>query len=162
KTPVRFEAHCSVENAGVLTLIPFLLEQGLLSYQKHYRTIARGYYDIQCIILCLVLMYLLRIKNPEQLKQHKSGELGKLLGLDRVPEAKCLRSKLKQITAQNKSVSWERSLSEQWVKDQAPPNIYYVDGHVKLYNGYKATLGKKHKARQKLCLPGISEFCLPD
>jgi len=135
-----------------------LLEQGL----KHYRTIVRGYYDIQCIILCLVLMYLLRIKNPEQLKQHKSGELGKLLGLDRVPEAKCLRSKLKQITAQNKSVSWERSLSEQWVKDQAPPNIYYVDGHVKLYNGYKATLGKKHKARQKLCLPGISEFCLPD
>jgi transposase-like protein len=29
---------------------------------------------------------------------------------------------------------------------------------VKVYNGYKATLGKKHVARQKLCLPGIQEF----
>lgn len=36
--------------------------------------------------------------------------------------------------------------------------FYYIDGHVQVYNGYKAKLGKKHVARQKLCLPGMQEF----
>lgn len=36
--------------------------------------------------------------------------------------------------------------------------FYYIDGHVQVYHGYKANLGKKHVARQKLCLPGMQEF----
>ena len=39
----------------------------------------------------LAFMYLCRIKNPEQLKHISPGEFGRLLGLDRVPEAKNLR-----------------------------------------------------------------------
>lgn len=48
-------------------------------------------------------MSLSRIKTPEQLKTCKPGELGKLLGLDRVPEAKCLRAKIGQIVEQRKA-----------------------------------------------------------
>ena len=33
-----------------------------------------------------------------------------------------------------------------------------IDGHVKVYSGYKANLGKKHISRLKLCLPGMMEF----
>jgi hypothetical protein len=53
--------------------------------------------------LSLALMYLCRIKNPEQLKHTSPGEFGKLLGLDRIPEAKNLRKKISQIVTQQKA-----------------------------------------------------------
>lgn len=157
KTPIRFE-HCqSVENAGVLFLLPFLYAQGLFEYQRHYLPLTQGYYDLDFIILLIAFMYLCRIKNPEQLKNHSVGELGKLMGCDRVPEAKCLRNKLRQITSQHKAEQWNMALAEQWVQRDETV-IYYVDGHVQVYHGHKAHLGRKHIARQRLCLPGMCEF----
>lgn len=102
-------------------------------------------------------MYLCRIKNPEQLKQVSPGEFGKLLGIDRIPEAKCLRSKLKQISSQEKADEWNKSLAAEW-NESDENEFYYIDGHIQVYHGYKATLGKKHVSRQKLCLPGMQEF----
>jgi predicted DNA-binding ribbon-helix-helix protein len=102
-------------------------------------------------------MYLSRIKNPEQLKHLSPGEFGKLLGTDRVPEAKCLRKKIKEICSQSKTEQWNMSLAGYWSTEEAN-EFYYIDGHVQIYSGYKAKLGKKHIARQKLCLPGIQEF----
>jgi len=49
-------------------------------------------------------MALLRIKNPEQLKQCKPGEIGRVTGLDRIPEVRCLRSKLQFLTSQQQAV----------------------------------------------------------
>ncbi len=102
-------------------------------------------------------MYLRRIKNPEQLKYYSPGEFGKLMGLDRIPEAKCLRGKIKEICYQEKSRQWNMSLARKWSTEEKN-EFYYIDGHVQVYTGYKANLGKKHVARQKLCLPGIQEF----
>lgn len=102
-------------------------------------------------------MYLSRIKNPEQLKRMNPGEFGKLLGLDRIPEAKCFRGKLKQICAQEKSSEWNKELAKRWSAEEEN-SFYYIDGHVQVYHGYLATLGKKHVSRQKLCLPGVQEF----
>jgi len=36
--------------------------------------------------------------------------------------------------------------------------FFYIDGHVKVYSGKKAKLGRKHIARLKICLPGMTEF----
>lgn len=102
-------------------------------------------------------MYLGRIKNAEQLKKISPGEFGKLLGVDRSPESKCVRKKIRQICKQKKSEDWSMDLANRWIIKE--DNIfYYIDGHVQVYSGYNATLGKKHVARQKLCLPGIQEF----
>ncbi|OQY12246.1 MAG: hypothetical protein B6I31_03500 [Desulfobacteraceae bacterium 4572_19] len=79
------------------------------------------------------------------------------MGLDRVPEAKCLRGKLKEICTQQKSWQWNMDLAKKW-SHQEENEFYYIDGHVQVYNGHKAKLGKKHVARQKLCLPGMQEF----
>ncbi len=38
------------------------------------------------------------------------------------------------------------------------PGLYYVDGHVQVYHGHLAELGRKHVSRQRLCLPGMMEF----
>lgn len=156
-TPVEFEPCQSVPQAGVLVLLPFLEQSGLFSFREHYQELDSGYYYIDCIILFLAFMYLRRIKNPEQLKYHSPGEFGKILGLDRVPEAKCLRSKLRQLCEQEGSEAWNMALAKRWATHEEN-EFYYIDGHIQVYSGYKATLGKKHVSRQKLCLPGIQEF----
>ncbi len=157
ETPLKFEACQSIVNGGVLFLLPFLIETGLFTFQKHYRELKKGYYYINFIIQLLAFMYLCRIKNPEQLKHLRPGEFGKLFGIDRIPEAKCLRSKLKQISSQKKAEDWNRQLAAGWSEKEGN-EFYYIDGHVQVYHGHKAKLGKKHVSRQKLCLPGMQEF----
>ena len=156
-TPIHFEFCESVPRAGVLFLLPFLQQSGLFSYEEHYHELDKGYYFIDFMVLFLAFMYLCRIKNPEQLKYLSPGEFGKIMGLDRIPEAKCLRVKLKEICRQDKSEQWNMTLAKKWSLEEEN-EFYYIDGHVQVYTGYKAKLGKKHVARQKLCLPGMQEF----
>jgi len=154
---ISFDPSESVKFGGVLLLLPFLLANGLLSYKKYYSQRISGYYDFDSVILNLAFMYLCRIKSVEQLKHHSPGEIGKLLGLDRIPEARCLRSIVKELSVQEKASEWNAYLSEEWI-NQEDTNIYYIDGHVQVYHGHLANLGKKHVSRQKLCLPGMVEF----
>jgi len=154
---VFFESCESIEYGGVLLLLPFLLANGLLSYKKYYSERLSGYYDFDNIILTLAFMYLCRIKSAEQLKHHSPGEMGKLLGLDRIPEARCLRSIVKELSGQEMASEWNAYLSEEWINKE-DTSIYYIDGHVQVYHGHLAHLGKKHISRQKLCLPGMVEF----
>jgi len=156
KTPIEFLQSEGVEFGGVLFLLPSLLATGLLSYRNHYEQLS-GYYDLDTIILTLAFMYLCRIKNPEQLKHISPGEFGKLLGLDRIPEARNLRFKISEIVEQKRAGKWNRELAASWVEEEETA-FYYIDGHVKVYSGYKANLGKKHISRLKLCLPGMTEF----
>ena len=79
---------------NVLLLLPSLIACGLLTYQNHYKELDKGYYYIDFIVLLQAFMYLCRIKNPEQLSKVNPGELGRLLGIDRIPEARCLRGKI--------------------------------------------------------------------
>lgn len=157
ETPLNFGTSQSVPHTGVLLLLPFLIETGLLSYRTYYMELKKGYYYINFIILLLSFMYLCRIKNPEQLKHLSPGEFGLLMGIDRIPEVRCLRKKLKEITAQGKSEEWNMDLANRWTSIEEN-EFYYIDGHVQVYSGYKASLGKKHVSRQKLCLPGMQEF----
>lgn len=102
-------------------------------------------------------MYLCRIKNPEQLKHISPGEFGKIMGIDRIPEAKCLRKKMYNICTQKKADKWKMKLANQWASNEEN-EFYYIDGHIQVYTGSMAKLGKKHVSRQKLCLPGMQEF----
>jgi hypothetical protein len=95
-TPIRFVSSEAVEYIGLLLLLPFLIAAELLSYNRYYEELDSGYYFLDVIILLLSFMYLARIKNPEQLKKISPGEFGKLMGLDRIPETKCFRGKLKR------------------------------------------------------------------
>jgi len=157
KAEIFFEPCESVEYGGVLLLLPFLIANGLLSYKNYYSKRLSGYYDFDNVMLSLAFMYLCRIKSIEQLKHFSPGELGKLLGLDRIPEARCMRGIIKELTIQERASQWNAYLSEQWI-NQEDTCIYYIDGHVQVYHGHLANLGKKHVSRQKLCLPGMVEF----
>ena len=154
---ISFDSCESVEYGGVLFLLPFLLANGLLSYKKYYSKRLSGYYDFDSTILTVAFMYLCRIKSVEQLKHHSPGEMGKLLGLDRIPESRCLRGIIKELSVQERASEWNAYLSEDWI-NQEETSFYYIDGHVQVYHGHLANLGKKHVSRQKLCLPGMMEF----
>jgi len=153
---IKFLPSEGVDFGGVLFLLPSLLTTGLLSYRSHYQGL-KGYYNLDHIITGLSFLYLCRIKNPEQLKHYPPGELGKLIGLDRIPEAKKLREKIYQISQQKQAKAWNRHLAKKWVEEEGN-TFYYIDGHVEVYSGHKANLGKKHISRLKLCLPGMTEF----
>lgn len=148
-------------NAGVLFSLPALVSQGLLKATEVYEPLPKGFYSFVHILLLLAFMALSRIKNPEQLKKCPPGELGKLLGLDRIPEVKCLREKLSYIVSQEKAEIFERSLSKEWITDEGCL-FFYIDGHVRVYHGYLANLSKKFVSRQKLCLSGTTEYWVND
>lgn len=161
--PIIFE-HCqSLDNGGVLFILPALLANGLLSYREHYHDINGVYYGFDFTVLLLSFMFLARIKNPEQLKHISSSEFGRLLGIDKVPESKRLRIRLSQISAQNKSTEWMKHLFQSWLGMEGEHGfLFYIDGHILVYHGKKANLGKKHVSRQKLCLPGTCQYWVND
>jgi hypothetical protein len=156
-----FSNQQSVDKAGVLFSLPALLAQGLLKYKEVYQELSKGYYGLQSTILTLAFMALCRIKNPEQLKQQKVGELGALIGLDRVPETRCLREKIAQIVSQHKAKEYNTILFNYWLGD-TDDFFFYIDGHVRIYYGHKANLPKKYVSRQKLCLNATTEYWVND
>ena len=159
--PIVFEHHQSVLNAGVLFAIPALISQGLNAFFKVFKPLPAGFYGLHHIVLMLCFMALCRIKNPEQLKRHSPGELGKLLGLDRIPEVGYFRKKLKQITDQYKLDDLHTELFHSWVEEM-PEMFFYIDGHVMVYHGEQANLPKRFVSREKLCLSGTTEFWVND
>ena len=125
RADIFFEACESLEYGGVMFLLPFLLANGLLSYNQYYSERHSGYYDFDSVILTVAFMYLCRIKNPEKLKHYSPGEMGKLLGLDRIPEARCLRGVIKELSVQERACEWNAYLSENWI-NQEDTSIYYI------------------------------------
>ncbi|MDP2423489.1 MAG: hypothetical protein U1C46_06850 [Bacteroidales bacterium] len=161
---VHFEEGQSLDGGGVLFLLPALLAQGLLKTKEVYAWSSKFYYSLESIVLTLAFMALLRIKNPEQLKQCKPGELGRIIGLDRVPEVKCLRSKIELLTRQQQATHLNTILVDSWYSGDSSRDaeFLYIDGHVRIYYGDKANLPVKYISRQKLCLSATTEYWVND
>lgn len=108
-------------------------------------------------------MALARIKNPEQLKQCKPGELGKIIGLDRIPEVRCLRDKINLLATQKGAQKLNNLLIDHWYNEPSEEGSFlYIDGHVRIYYGHKANLPSKFVSRQKLCLSATTEYWVND
>jgi hypothetical protein len=108
-------------------------------------------------------MALCRIKAVEQLQYETPGELGKLMGLDRIPEVRCLRKKLSELSQEKAPDRWAAVLSKEWM-EQRPQlaGTLYVDGHVRLYHGKQTQLPRRYIARQRLCLRGTTDYWVND
>jgi len=158
----QFQSCRDVSDGGVLCALPALAENGLF---RHLRTLPAlsGYYMKLHVILLLAYMALCRIKIVEKLQYETPGELGKLMGLDRIPEVRCLRKKLAQLSQNDSPQQWAALLSQDWMQ-QSPElaGTLYIDGHVRLYHGKLTQLPRRFVSRQRLCLRGTTDYWVND
>ena len=162
----EFESCRDVSYGGVLCALPALIENGLFRHLQTTFATLTGYYTTLHVILLLAYMALCRIRTIEQLQYESPGELGKLMGLDRVPEVRCLRQKLAQLSQGQDDKApeiWAGLLSKDWM-DQEPElaGTLYVDGHVRLYHGHLTELPRRFVSRQRLCLRGTTDYWVND
>ena len=139
--------------------MPALLACGLLRHSGKYFRLPAGFYGLKTIFLLLAFMALARLKSIEALRYYAPGEWGKLLGLDRAPEVRTLRVKVKTLADQNQAFSWSSELCKEWMAE-APQEaaVLYVDGHVRVYYGNTKQLPKHYIARQRLCLSATADY----
>jgi len=160
---VHFELCLDVPKAGVLCAIPALLANGLFHGAEQFLGKVTGYYTIFHVLLVLALIALCRIKTTEKLRGHAPGEFGKLLGLDRIPEVRCLRSKMDELSADDGAERWAAHLGKYWM-NREPESVgaLYIDGHVRVYHGRLTKLPRRYVSRERLCLRGITDYWVND
>ncbi len=161
--PVQFELSLDVPNGGVLCALPALLENGLLNNVDQLLGKMNGYYTTFQILLLLAFMSLCRIKRVEQLRKCAPGEFGNLLGLDRIPEARCLRNKMDALSSGDGAELWAAQLSQHWLQSNYEAvGTLYIDGHVRVYHGHLTELPRRYVSRERLCLRGVTDYWVND
>jgi len=159
----RFEAGHDVQMAGLLAGLPALCANGLLTGLGKHLHLPNGFYSALHILLTLGFMALGRIRRPEGLRHLPPGELGKVIGLDRVPEVRTLREKIAIMATAGSPGAWMKELAKNWMEnDPEEAGYLYVDGHVRVYHGDKANLPRRYVSRERLCLRGTTDYWVND
>ena len=153
EAPVEFQSADGVPNAGALLGLALLEETHLLEEGRAvYSRLKNGWYGLRSLVWTLVVMALIRIKRPEQIKHHDPTGLGRVLGLPRAAEVKTIRRKLNEIAERGPAAQWHRRLARRRAEQQPSAlATLYVDGHVRAYHG-RHRIGKTHVSRLKRVL----------
>ena len=156
----QFQPTLDVPYGGVLTALPALAALGLLDCSDDaLNKLPDGYYGLDSLLMLLCFMALSRLDTMESLRYEAPGEWGKLLGLDRAPEVRTLRAKVKILSANGQAAKWSTELCQRWMQDQpGQAGVLYVDGHTRVYHGSQTKLPKHYVARQKLCLRATVDY----
>ena len=158
-----FQSAQRVSGAGVLLALPALLSSGVLDCARNtFGSIGPAFFGLRTTVMSLLLMALLRIRRPENLKEHPPQDLGRILGLDRAPEVKTLRRKLAHLAARGQAVPFGRALAQHRAAARGKAmGFLYVDGHVRVYHGQHA-IPKAHVARMRLSMPATTDYWVND
>jgi transposase len=158
-----FACTSNVPRAGVLLAIPALASSGLLSVaRKIYGTIGPAFYGLRTSLVAYVLLSLLRIPRPENLKEYSPQDLGRIIGLDRMPEVKTLRRKLSRLASLKGSKDLGREMVRRRIKERGRLfGFLYLDGHVRAYHG-KHPIAKGYVARRRLAAPATTDYWVND
>ena len=159
-----FRDGSSVPGTGTLLAVPCLVESGLFRIsRKLYGEIGPAFYGLRTTLLTLLLMALLRIKRPEQLKERDPAAFGRLLGLDRSPEVKTLRRRLTRLAAHHCAEQLGAELARLRVDQRGHlMGFLYVDGHVRAYHGHRAIASKAYVPRRHLAMPASTDYWIND
>jgi len=159
-----FREGSSVSGVGVLLAVPCLIESGLFRIsRKLYGGMGPAFYGLRTTLLTLLLMALLRIKRPEQLKERDPAAFGRLLGLDRAPEVKTLRRRLTRLAAQHCAEQLGAELARRRVDQRGRlMGFLYIDGHVRAYHGERTISSNAYVARRHLAMPATTDYWIND
>lgn len=155
---LKFKEQIDLSCAGVLVALPALLSNGLLKHSADFK-LDNVYYSEESVFLCLAFLSLLRVQNLNQSTKIPCGELGRVLGLDRIPEVKTLRERIAQFCVKGDVKQWSEKLSQEWMNVPADfEGILYVDGHVNVYFGDATKMPKRFVSRLRLCMSGSTDY----
>ena len=163
EAPPIIEPGMNLRWAGAFLALPGLLEVGLLSAALSvYQRLKNGFYGLRSTILTLFLMAVMRVKSPEGLSGLPPEILGRILGLDRSPEVKTVRRKLRELSCRCLAADFLTELAKNIRKENEHLlGFLYVDGHVRAYYG-KKKLPKTWVATRRLCLPATTDIWVND
>jgi hypothetical protein len=160
--PVRFSTQVDLQNAGILLALPSLLANGLFTNTGYFEK-QSAYYSLESIFLSLSFLSLLRIKTLAQSVNVSCGELGRVIGLDRIPEVKTLRKRIAYFSNTGKVKQWAIDLSRLWLNsNEELSGILYIDGHVNIYYGEQTKMPKRFVSRMRLCMSGSTDYYIND
>jgi hypothetical protein len=160
--PLVFESARDIAEGGVLLALPALLAVGLLRHSAEY-VLPPGFYGVGSVMVLLALMALARIGSIERLRYQAAGEWGNLLGLDRVPEVRTLREKIKRLCReQGRAARWNVALAKEWIGEQETEQssglAFYIDGHVRVYHGELSQLPRHYVPRERFYLRATVDY----
>ena len=153
-------ANCEhVEGAGCLLAVAIVAATGFFNaVQQVYQTIGPSFYGLRNTFMTLLLMALLRIKNPEQMNQNNPLKLGRVLGLDRAASVKTIRRKLELLGAREQAANLMNLRSKEIMQgENFPDAILFVDGHVQRYHG-KKKVGQTWSSSKNRVVKAVSDY----
>ncbi len=157
-----FTNQIDLHQAGVLLSLPALLSNGLLKHHQDFNP-DRGYYSLSSIFISLAFLALLRVKTLAQSVNIPAGELGKAIGLDRIPEVKTLRERIALFCQKTNVEAWSLKLSKDWLASYPElSGVLYIDGHVNIYYGESTEMPKRYASRLRLCMSGSTDYWVND
>jgi transposase len=153
----------NLAGAGVLLAIPALVGSGLLSVaRKVYGSLGPAFYGLRTTLVASVLLALLRIPRPEALKEHSPEDLGRIVGLDRMPEVKTLRRKFARLAAMKRSRELGLEMARRRIAERGRTlGFLYMDGHIRAYHG-KRTIAKAYLTRTRIAGPATTDYWIND
>jgi hypothetical protein len=157
--PPSFASCLDIPRGGVLFAVPALISAGLLSHTNKHFQLPTGFYRLDSIFLLLAFITLARVESIDCLRFLSPGEWGKLLGLDRSPDVKTLRGKLKTLTQEGTPGEWASDLCHDWMAaNPEAAGILYIDGHVRVYTGKQTELPRHYVSRLKLAARATTDY----
>lgn len=149
--------------AGLLLALPGLAATGLLECAHTvYGELPSGFYSLDAMLCESVLRALLGEARAEGAARIDPPALGRVLGLDRAPEVKTIRRKIRLLAEAGRAGDWIAAMAARHVAEHPEQAaVLYVDGHVRAYQGTRK-IAKTHVPRLKFPAPATVETWVTD
>ncbi|HEV7453520.1 MAG TPA: hypothetical protein VGO16_19515 [Pseudonocardiaceae bacterium] len=161
--PPVFSRCARAPLAGLLLAVPALAGTGLLdTAHATYGQLPNGFYSLDTMLCESVFRALLGRARAQGAARIDPVALGRVLGLDRAPEVKTIRRKIRLLADAGKAGDWIAAMARRRVEARPEPAaVLYVDGHVRAYQGTRR-IAKTHVPRLKFPAPATVETWVCD
>ena len=127
-----------------------------------YGELPNGFYSLDTMLCEGVFRALLGAARAEGAVRVDPVALGRVLGLDRAPEVKTIRRKIRLLAEAGKAGDWIAAMARRHLQARAEQAaVLYVDGHVRAYQGTRK-IAKTHVPRLKFPAPATVETWVSD
>ena len=161
--PPVFTPGARAPLAGLMLALPALAATGLVDTAHGvYGELPNGIYSLDTMLCEGVFRALLGEARAEGTTRIDPPALGRVLGLDRAPEVKTIRRKIRLLAEAGKAGDWIAAMAARHA-EECPEQmaVCYVDGHVRAYQGTRK-IAKTHVPRLKFPAPATVETWVSD